>query len=71
MNMEKMNGTNGCHGADCDPRKHVKGVLCDVKSCAYHNGHSDCYAGCISVGPTEAKCSANTNCVTYKPKGTC
>ena len=49
---------------------HIKGVTCDVKNCAYHEGQNNCCAGCISVGPREADCSANTNCATFKPKGT-
>lgn len=65
-NMENQK-KSGCSGG-CDPKKHVKGVMCDVKNCAYHDGKCDCYAGSISVGPTEATCSANTACATFKPK---
>ena len=67
--MEKQNKM-GCDTA-CDSKKQVKGVLCDVKNCAYPHGISDCYAGCISVGPDRANCSANTNCATFKPKADC
>ena len=35
----------------CD---HIKGVCCDVKNCAYHDGESRCMAGEITVGPTYA-----------------
>ena len=52
----------------CDTAKHVKGVVCDVRNCAYHNGKHECYAGCISVGPCEADCSAETVCATFKPR---
>ena len=52
----------------CDIGKHIKGIMCDVKNCAYHNGQSECYAGCISVGPREADCSKDTACATFKPK---
>lgn len=55
----------------CDSTKCIKGVVCDVKNCAYHSGESHCYAGTISVGPREASCSANTNCATFKPKECC
>ena len=48
--------------------KCIKGVVCDVKSCAYHEGQNMCCAGTISVGPRDANCSANTNCATFKPK---
>ena len=52
----------------CDLSKRIKGIMCDVKNCAYHNGMSECYAGCISVGPSDAKSSSGTACVTFKPK---
>ena len=52
----------------CDSAKRIKGIMCDVRNCAYHNGESECYAGCISVGPREADCSSNTLCATFKPK---
>lgn len=48
--------------------KHIKGIVCDVKNCAYHSGKSECYAGSICVGPNEASCSANTSCATFKPR---
>ena len=52
----------------CDKSKHIKGVLCDVKNCTYHNGKSECCAGCISVGPSHAESSSGTACATFKPK---
>ena len=61
---EKKNYNECC----TDSAKCIKGVVCDVKNCAYHSGESHCYAGTISVGPREASCSANTNCATFKPK---
>jgi len=59
--------TGKCCGSE---EKKIKGVVCDVKNCVYHEGQNNCYAGCISVGPREADCSANTNCATFKPKST-
>lgn len=52
----------------CDMTKHIKGIMCDVKNCAYHSGKNDCCAGCISVGPSEAKSSSGTVCATFKPR---
>ena len=60
---EKKNSKSACEGTKC-----IKGVVCDVKNCAYHSGENNCYAGSISVGPREASCSANTNCATFKPR---
>jgi hypothetical protein len=39
-----------------------------VKNCVYHADQNACYAGCISVGPREADCSAHTSCATFKPR---
>ena len=63
-----MNERKNFNEVNCDSTKCIKGVVCDVKNCAYHSGESNCYAGTISVGPREASCSANTNCSTFKPK---
>ena len=63
--MEEMNHMNDCRNDSC---KAIKGVMCDVKNCAYHSGTTTCMAGRISVGPCEANCSANTSCATFKPK---
>ena len=52
----------------CDMNKHIDGIKCDVKNCVYHNGKSECYAGCISVGPHSASSSTETACVTFKAK---
>ncbi len=66
--MEEKMLNNDCK---CDASKHIKGIVCDVKNCVYHANNNNCYAGCISVGPREASCSANTNCATFKPKECC
>ena len=51
-----------------DSSKLIKGIVCDVRNCAYHCGECNCYAGSISVGPRDAECSANTVCATFKPR---
>ena len=62
--MEQNKHTNStCEGGKC-----IKGITCDVKNCMYHAENNSCHAGSISVGPREADCSANTSCVTFKPK---
>lgn len=63
MEDKKMHTDMGC-----DKSKAIKGIVCDVKNCAYHEGNNMCCAGSISVGPRDADCSANTNCVTFKPR---
>ena len=63
--MEEKKMQNDCK---CDASKHIKGIVCDVKNCVYHGNKTDCYAGEICVGPSDAKCSANTVCATFKPK---
>ncbi len=52
----------------CDTSKPIKGVMCDVKNCAYHSGKSECCAGCISVGPSSAETSSGTACATFKAR---
>lgn len=52
----------------CDKSKPIKGIMCDVKNCTYHNGKSECCAGCISVGPSTAETSSGTACVTFKAR---
>lgn len=46
---------------------HIKGINCDVKNCAYHDGESYCTAGEITVGPTYAATGHDTVCATFKP----
>jgi len=48
--------------------KHIKGISCDVKNCAYHDGDSYCTADKISVGPQNAVSCTDTVCATFKPK---
>ena len=46
----------------------VEGVACSVTSC-YHNRHGhNCTAGSISVGSTNAACTDDTLCVTYRKR---
>ena len=54
---------------DCETcKKPIKGVMCDVKNCVYHDGKSDCFAGKICVGPSEAKSSTGTLCAPFKAR---
>ena len=46
----------------------IKGITCDVKGCEYNDGKNECTAGHISVGPTDACCSDETVCATFRPK---
>ncbi len=55
----------------CNENKCIKGIVCDVKNCAYHTVENNCCAGTIAVGPKEADCSANTSCATFKPRECC
>ena len=48
--------------------KHLKGVVCDVKNCSFHDGDSCCTANRIAVGPSFASTSGETVCATFKPK---
>lgn len=48
--------------------KHIKGIYCDVKNCAYHDGELHCTADKIAVGPSFANSCADTVCATFKEK---
>lgn len=47
-------------------------VHCNVESCAYQDGHGNCCAKSVNVGPqvtsSAVTSSAETACVTYRPK---
>ena len=48
----------------------IRGVSCDVKSCAFHDGESFCTAGRINVGPISALRATETACATYRRRQT-
>ena len=48
--------------------KHIKGIVCDVRNCAYHDGDSYCTAEKIAVGPSYACSCTDTVCATFKQK---
>lgn len=50
------------------PPQHIRGIVCDVKNCAYHDGDNFCTANRIQVGPSFANSSGQTACATFKPK---
>ena len=58
---------NDCGKSKCSD-KHIKGIDCSVKNCAYHDGECYCTAGHINVGPASAKTSGDTICATFKPE---
>jgi len=62
MNMEEKKSGSLKNG------KHLKGVVCDVKNCSFHDGDSCCTANRIAVGPSFASTSGETVCATFKPK---
>lgn len=49
-------------------QKHIKGIVCNVKNCVHHERGDCCTADQIAVGPANAECSAETVCVTFRPK---
>ncbi len=64
VKMEEKKYETECKGC----KKPIKGVTCDVKSCVYNDGKSDCFAEKIYVGPTGAKTSDGTLCATFKAR---
>ena len=55
-----------CTSGKCE--KHIEGIKCDVKNCAYHSGDCYCTAKQVAVGPGHAETSADTICSTFKQK---
>ena len=58
-----MEDKNTC---GCD--KALRGIQCDVHNCVYNAEGRECHTAQIAVGPSEAKCSSETVCATFKPK---
>ncbi|MCQ2424173.1 MAG: DUF1540 domain-containing protein [Clostridia bacterium] len=48
--------------------KHISGVRCDVKNCAYHDGELYCTAQHIAIGPGTAKSASETVCGTFEKR---
>ncbi len=48
--------------------KPLKGVVCDVQNCSYHDGACHCTAKQIAVGPSHASACADTVCATFREK---
>lgn len=53
---------------DRKPPKHIRGIICDVVNCAYHDGDNYCTAERVAIGPSYASMCADTVCATFKPK---
>ena len=52
---------------DCSSKPN-RGIVCDVRNCVYHEGGNCCMAEQIAVGPSNACCSADTVCATFKER---
>lgn len=48
--------------------KHIKGLDCSVKNCAYNDSECYCTAKKIHVGPMSAVTGSDTICATFKQK---
>lgn len=58
---------NAIEGNGRQPQ-HIRGIVCDVRNCAYHDGDSYCTANRIRVGPLSANRSGETACATFRPR---
>ena len=56
--------TNG----GCKPAHYNQGIHCNAKNCVYHDCDCYCTADMINVGPSDATCSSDTVCATFKEK---
>ena len=57
----------GCFGEET-PKHYNKGISCDAKNCVYHDCDCYCTAEKINVGPSNATCSSDTVCATFKER---
>lgn len=53
---------------NCGCGKHNRGITCDVRNCAYHDGDCYCTAQKIAVGPSFATSCSDTVCATFKQR---
>lgn len=49
-----------------NPPKHIKGISCSVKNCAYHDTEGYCTAGSVNIGPGYAESCTDTVCATFR-----
>ena len=64
-----METKNTCaQGTNCAPKHYNKGISCDAKNCVYHDCDCYCTADKINVGPSNATCSSDTVCATFKER---
>lgn len=58
-------------GSECIVEKEIKGIMCEVKSCKYHDASNNCHAGQIKVGNQTAKSMTDTACETFECCDSC
>lgn len=66
--MGMFDNYNEVRGNHSGTPKHIKGIVCDVKNCAYHDSENYCTADKIAIGPSYATSSTDTVCASFKPK---
>ncbi len=51
-----------------NPPKHIKGIICSVKNCIYHDTEGYCTANEVHVGPGYADSCTDTACATFSKR---
>lgn len=51
-----------------NPPKHIKGIVCSVKNCIYHDTEGYCTANIVNIGPSYAENCTDTVCATFRVK---
>lgn len=49
-----------------NPPKHIKGIVCSVKNCIYHDSDGYCTAKGVNIGPSFASSCTDTVCATFR-----
>ena len=49
--------------------RHINGITCDVKNCAFHDGDNYCTASRVTIVSIVSRSSESTRCATFEPRG--
>lgn len=52
------------------PCQYIKGVVCRVQSCKYHDASDHCTAPTVHIGPSYAAHCTDTACATFAANAT-
>ena len=51
-----------------NPPKHIKGIVCSVKKCMYHDTEGYCTANVVNIGNSDSLTASDTVCATFRAR---